>query len=73
MKYVKKTKRKKYYHTKECMVFQKLGEHRFRQTTDEEINTLELELCGHCRGVEQTQGDRSYYLKAKELGESNGS
>ena len=55
------------------MVFQKLGEDRFRQTTDEEIKTLELELCGHCRGVEQTQGDRSYYLKAKELGESNGS
>ena len=73
MKLVKKSKRKWYYHTETCMIVQKMGEEHFVDLDENpQIHVEEdrLELCGHCQGVEKGQGDRSYYLKLKELGET---
>jgi excinuclease UvrABC helicase subunit UvrB len=70
MKLMKTTPRKKYYHTSKCMVIQKLGRDRFTECTQDDIDTYELQECGHCSGVEKTSGDRSYYLKARAMGEA---
>jgi len=71
MKLLKKKRRKNYYHTKECTTIQKMGREYYREVTDDEIERMDLELCGHCAGAnENSNGDRSYYQMAKEIGES---
>lgn len=74
MKLVKKSKRKRYYHSETCLAVRKMGRDYFVNLEDKPTIHVEedrLELCGHCKGVEKGNGDRSYYLKLKELGEAN--
>ena len=74
MKLVKKSKRKRYYHTEHCIAVQKMGRDHFVDLEDNpQIHVREdtLELCGHCKGIDKGNCDRSYYQRLKELGEAN--
>jgi len=74
MKLVKKSKRKRYYHTERCLAVQKMGRDHFVDLEDNPsllVKEDRLELCGHCKGSKKGNGDRSYYLRLKELGEAN--
>lgn len=73
MKLVKKSKRKRYYHTTNCIAVKKMGRDHFadlEKNAKIHVEEERLELCGHCDGVKSEQGDRSYYFKLKELGET---
>ena len=74
MKLVKKTKRKRYYHTEHCLAVQKMGRDSFVNLEDKPTIHVEedrLEHCGHCQGIDRGNADRSYYKRLRELGEAN--
>jgi len=66
MKLMKTTARKDRYHTTECVTVAKLGRDKFVECTDEDIEKFDLTECGHCQGVERTNGDHSWYKLAQE-------
>jgi len=73
MKLVKKSKRKRYYHTEHCLAVRKMGRDYFidlDKTDSLRVDETQLQECGHCSGVEKGNGDRSLYLKAKAIGEA---
>lgn len=73
MKLVKKSKRKRYYHTENCLAVTKMGRDYFVNLDENpQIHVEEdrLELCGHCQGVEKGNNDRSYYQTLVKLGET---
>lgn len=73
MRLVKKSKRKRFYHTERCIIVQSKGHNRFVDLDDTSgihVEEDRLEHCGHCKGVEKSTCDRSYYQTLKKLGDA---